>query len=208
MLTEHSEARTEDQDPSSLPPIFRRIPSVSHISQDPPSDINRQTVFEWLRECIADHLDCRPPEGTKKLPKRLGDVGDLSHTGIKLISATAGHNYVTLSHCWGTENPFVATKATEATLRSHIRWKDLPLSFQDAIRVTRWLGQRYIWIDSICIVQDDDKDWDEESAKMADIYSGCELTIAASRAAGCREGSLQHRPGPIGGVAVMFYLAP
>jgi hypothetical protein len=55
------------------------------------------------------------------------------------------------------------------------------------------LGARYIWIDSLCIVQDDEQDWEEESAKMAGIFSGCDLAIAASRASSCDEGFLQAR---------------
>ena len=180
----------------ALPSVFKLIPSLPHISPDPLSPSARESVSEWLQACMANHLDCKPPpEGSRILPRRLVDVGTTDDSVIRLVSAAQDHKYLTLSHCWGPEKPLVTTKATEQTLRTKIKWEALPLSFQHAIQVTRWLGQRYIWIDSMCIVQDDSCEWDEESAKMADIYSGCELAIAASRAASCRDGFLQDRTG-------------
>ena len=55
----------------------------------------------------------------------------------------------------------------------------LPKTFRDAVSVTRALDVRYIWIDSLCIVQDDLEDWEQEAAKMASIYENSFLTIAA-----------------------------
>jgi hypothetical protein len=55
----------------------------------------------------------------------------------------------------------------------------LPKTFRDAVNVTRALGIQYIWIDSLCIVQDDMGDWEQEAAKMASIYEGSFLTLAA-----------------------------
>ncbi|KXX78515.1 Heterokaryon incompatibility protein 6, OR allele [Madurella mycetomatis] len=60
----------------------------------------------------------------------------------------------------------------------------LPATFQDAIDFTRRLGLRYIWIDSICIIQDSPKDWAEQSSLMADIYGNAHLTICATASAG------------------------
>jgi hypothetical protein len=58
--------------------------------------------------------------------------------------------------------------------------KSLPKTFQNAITVTRMLGIRYLWIDSLCIIQDDVKDWEEQSAITGGIYSQSYLIIAAS----------------------------
>ena len=63
-----------------------------------------------------------------------------------------------------------------------MRWEDIPKTFQDAIIVTHFLGFQYLWIDSLCIIQDDLNDWAEESAKMSTIYADATLTIAASAA--------------------------
>lgn len=56
-------------------------------------------------------------------------------------------------------------------------------TFQDAITLTRQLRVQYIWIDSLCIVQDDRYDWETESATMAAVFQNAYLTIAASLAA-------------------------
>ncbi|KAF3809524.1 hypothetical protein GCG54_00012808, partial [Colletotrichum gloeosporioides] len=92
-------------------------------------------------------------------------------------------NYVALSHCWGHHQP---AKTTKATL-------DLPKTFQDAITVTRALGIDFIWVDSLCIIQDDPDDWAKEASQMASIYRNAYITIAATSAAGGEEGFLYDR---------------
>lgn len=71
---------------------------------------------------------------------------------------------------------------------SNIPWTIVPRTFQDAISVSRILNVRYIWIDSLCIVQDDKNDWAEQSSTMADVYSNSYLTIAATAAKNCTSG--------------------
>lgn len=63
-----------------------------------------------------------------------------------------------------------------------INWEDLPKTFQDAIVVVRSLGINYLWIDSLCIVQDDIDDWVRESEQMGYIYENSRLKIAATSA--------------------------
>lgn len=70
----------------------------------------------------------------------------------------------------------------------------LPKTFQDAITVTRKLGFQYLWIDSLCILQDDLEDWEIEASKMASIYENAIVTIAAGRANNDNEGFLSFRP--------------
>lgn len=60
-----------------------------------------------------------------------------------------------------------------------IDYSKLPKSFQDAVDVTRELGVRYLWIDSICIIQDDPDDWKKESSLMEDVFSSAYCTISA-----------------------------
>ena len=69
-----------------------------------------------------------------------------------------------------------------------------PTTFRDAIRITPKLGVRYLWIDSLCIIQDNLLDWQIESSRMGDVYQNAYLTIAASRASSDSEGFLQNRP--------------
>src|SRR5207248_2982479 len=86
---------------------------------------------------------------------------------------------------------------------------DLPPTFRDAIAVTRTLRVRYLWIDSLCIIQDDRDDWAKESPKMGLIYTNAILTIAASAARDSSCGLFSHRTGADGAdlvsTAVPFY---
>ncbi|PMD28913.1 HET-domain-containing protein [Hyaloscypha variabilis F] len=87
--------------------------------------------------------------------------------------------YAALSHCWGTAPMFTKTMATLMDRKSAIPWDLLPKTFQEAIIITHELGLQYIWIDSLCIIQDDDSDWEKESMRMQTIYGRSKVTIAA-----------------------------
>ena len=70
----------------------------------------------------------------------------------------------------------------------------MPSTFQDAIEVTRRLGVRYIWIDALCIVQDDRQDWERESGKMANVYHNSFVTLAATSAGSPKAGCFATTP--------------
>jgi hypothetical protein len=77
-----------------------------------------------------------------------------------------------LSYCWGVKDrPNIATTKENLDLRrsSGFRWDDVPKTLQDAITISRALEIDYLWIDMICIVQDDNDNWSEQAAEMADI---------------------------------------
>jgi hypothetical protein len=71
-----------------------------------------------------------------------------------------------------------------------IPWKELPKSFQDAISIARCLQFKYLWIDSICIIQNDPLNWKTVSLKMAEICSEAYLTIAVTGASSSTSGCL------------------
>ncbi|RFN53401.1 hypothetical protein FIE12Z_2226 [Fusarium flagelliforme] len=87
-----------------------------------------------------------------------------------------------LIYCWGISPQFITTKATLEDRKSKIAITDLPKTHQDAIILTRYLGVRYLWIDSICICQDDYEDWEREAARMLYVYANAYLTVIASKA--------------------------
>jgi hypothetical protein len=100
-----------------------------------------------------------------------------SEDGLRLYESSGNVGcYVSLSHCWG--DSVYPAKTTSQTLdqnRKSIPWSTLPKTFQDAIFFTRWLRIRYLWIDSLCIIQDSREDWLEESVKMMHIYQNLML---------------------------------
>ena len=90
--------------------------------------------------------------------------------------------YMTLSHCWGSKPVIKLARGNLQSFENGILISNLPQTFQDAIAVTSWFGCRYLWIDSLCIVQDMIEDWESESAEMYHIYRNAQLNIAATGA--------------------------
>jgi hypothetical protein len=91
--------------------------------------------------------------------------------------------YVALSHCWGTKQssnpPLTTDKAKLASHLHRIQMAYLSKTFQDAVVLTKLCGVRYLWVDSLCIVQDDGIEWKIEAAKMGAIYYNAYLTLSA-----------------------------
>ncbi|KAJ4299158.1 hypothetical protein N0V90_004402 [Kalmusia sp. IMI 367209] len=154
-------------------PQVLRVPPGNPLS---PSSL--QTVRSWLSICTSKHSQCG-----QGIPKRLPTrILDISSSTIRLHDSQAGTaRYACLSHCWGPGGGSKLLKATRDTLQGlhvEIPWDRLPRTFQDAIVFARELGLSYIWIDSLCIVQDDPDDWQREAARMASIYQNAFLTLA------------------------------
>ncbi|KAF7940046.1 uncharacterized protein EAE98_000173 [Botrytis deweyae] len=133
-------------------------------------------------------------ETTGFRPRRLIDVGRYG-TPPRLVETQQSDDrytkYLALTHCWGKEMPEAATTKTKTLERRllSIPFKTLPRTFRDAITITRRLGLQYLWIDSLCIVQNSLQDWQQESAKMGKIYySHAYCTIAAAAATNCEGG--------------------
>jgi hypothetical protein len=125
------------------------------------------------------------------LPKR---VLQIDNSELRLVETKGmSGKYIALSHCWGKELTFVTTRETLGKRMEDIQLEELPQTFRDAVEVTRALGLRYLWIDSLCIIQGDQLDWEEQSAVMADIYAMCYLNIAATRSSSGKEGFLGPR---------------
>lgn len=106
--------------------------------------------------------------------------------------------YATLSHCWG-KGEFGTLKDTNfVDLQRGIPDQFLSRTFAVAINIARGAGLPYLWIDSLCIIQGNKKDWEIEASKMASVYGGSSLNIAASSARGGTEGCFlkpQHHSG-------------
>jgi Heterokaryon incompatibility protein (HET) len=143
----------------------------------------------WMGTCLTSHPACTAEQSP--LPTRVLDV---SNSNPQLyVSRGEKEPYTALSHCWG-RIPLPQTH--RLTLRDRlggIPGDSLPKTFQDAISSTRELGIRYLWIDSLCIVQDDSDDWARESGRMASIYEGASVVLAASEAKDGHDGFLSTR---------------
>jgi hypothetical protein len=160
---------------------WKKIPIVPAL---PASTSSMESICQlqaWLKNC-SQHHGCTPCLEPVSLPTRVLDVGTDGSTP-KLVVTLDGQagSYICLSHCWGSSQPLTTTTMTLSERRHGIEWQKLPKTFQDAITVSRQLEIRFLWIDSLCILQDDTDDWQKESAKMATIYQNASLTLAASK---------------------------
>ncbi|KAI1174395.1 heterokaryon incompatibility protein-domain-containing protein [Nemania sp. FL0916] len=99
--------------------------------------------------------------------------------------------YFALSHRWGTSKKLLLTKKTFESLRSGMDVQGLPQTYQDSVRVAKQFGCSFLWIDSLCIFQDDIGDWLSESTQMASIYHNAVCVIAAHSAYDDSQGFLQ-----------------
>lgn len=115
------------------------------------------------------------------MPPRVLDLGSDQETHlICLIEPGDQHErYIALSYPWGGTSFIKTVRDTLERHKQGIRFDDLPRTFQDAIRICRFLGVRYLWIDALCIIQDDTDDWKEHSRSMGEIYRQSFLTISA-----------------------------
>lgn len=130
--------------------------------------------------CSESHeaLPCsRQPRGF--VPTRLISIGTRACT-LRLVESIAVPGpYATLSYCWGGAKPLSTTKANLAARLLHIPEYSLPVVFHQAIQLARKLKIPYIWIDSLCIIQDSVEDWEAESQKMSLYYKNGSINIAA-----------------------------
>jgi len=172
-------------------PIAERSIWITH---DPLFSARVPVVKSWLHTCFTEHSNCQLARTS--YPARFLDLGEADCPEVRLVNSDQVQQtihfiqYVALSHCWSASatNPYCTTKANLETNLDSIPLSQLSKTFLDAIRVTRALGLRFLWIDSLCIVQDDRDDWAAEAAKMAQVYHGSHVTIAATSSMN-REGS-------------------
>ena len=155
---------------------------------------------EWIRVCDKKHNKCRRDneEDILTMPTRLIKVSEEVGEPVRLVDSASveASPYIALSHCWGPlkENEkFCTSKHNIKQLKVCIEEDSLPRTFRDALTITRGLGIKYIWIDSLCIIQDDEDDWERESIKMERVFSDAYCTIGASSARSSLEGFLAYR---------------
>jgi hypothetical protein len=107
----------------------------------------------------------------------------IDHSQVQLVSIEASSQYATLSYSWGTiSDPSWRTTGSNIYARRHAGFstRALPQTLKDAMKLTRDLGYDYLWIDALCILQDDSTDWQKQSSQMGLIYRNSCVTIAPS----------------------------
>jgi hypothetical protein len=172
-----------------MPPDYTPAPSTA-------SDEVMALLLQWLTTCSEKHKMCKVrPTDASWLPTRLLDIGragDLLRV-VNTSDEKVEGRYMTLSHRWGTRTPLAFTESTKATLQSGFSEDLLPATFRDAIKVTRFLGIRFLWIDCLCIPQGSILSLQLEAAVMHLIYSNSWCNIGSAAAQDNHESFLVER---------------
>ena len=185
--------------------LSKNLPEASASTSSTKSSLRFALLRAWLQRCDEEHRCYRHHRALKeKFPTRVLDLSNSD--ALRLVSSqevfsqeVSSQRYIALSHCWGKltpgEIPQHCTTLQNIGLRkegSGFCVGRLPRTFRDAIEVSQSLGVRYLWIDSLCIIQGSKEDWATESKRMEDVYAGAYCTIAATSAASSEAGFLEH----------------
>ena len=148
-----------------------------------------QQASKWLLDCISTHTLCGNLRWSSGNPTRL--VRILPDFNLQLVDSLHRHkplNYIALSYCWGIiRGKQKSTAGGGRTTRNNYERRkqcfsssELPPTIQDAIILACGLNIDYMWIDSVCIVQDEASDWLHEAGRMHEVYGNAALTLCIS----------------------------
>lgn len=158
------------------------------------------TLRSWIQRCDDTHPFCRidksaPTEENveSSYPRLLIRLGNTAEDLCIQQSGPDHKRYGALSYCWGRSESLKLLRENYDRLNKRLPWSDLAKTHQDAIHVSRELGLEYLWIDALCIIQDEPEQQAAEITNMATIYANAYVTIAASSSAGGEAGFLRAR---------------
>ncbi|TGO09511.1 hypothetical protein BTUL_0163g00210 [Botrytis tulipae] len=178
--------------------MLRRFGAVEEVQSLITVESCADIIQRWIKDCCDNHKICPAKEGSLPfVPARLLDLSGRQGEPIRLVATPdtvdASTPYATLSHCWG-KIAFIQTLGHNIEkFNTGIKICELPNTFVHVVNVLRLLTIRYVWIDSLCIIQDDVADWQEQATQMAKIYSKAWLNIAATAAVDSTGGCLSPR---------------
>ncbi|KAK4503544.1 hypothetical protein PRZ48_004459 [Zasmidium cellare] len=167
------------------PSQVRLAIAASHVYSS--DTLEKVEVFDILLVQVGYH---RQPRDESDLENQ-----DELRTISLLIRTSRAGQYIALSHCWGGAISALLTAKTVDSFQEKLPMDQMPRNFEDAITITRRLGVQYLWIDSLCIIQDSKEDWALESKKMGQVYRDSVLTIYAAAARDSTSGILYNPSG-------------
>jgi hypothetical protein len=147
--------------------------------------IDLNLIHKWRICCQQEHgLLCQPKMWTSHLQEHIRMV-DVNQRCI--VKPPPDSCYLALSYVWGTMSHLKLNEETQTRLMQpgglSNEYSDIPQTIKDAMYLTEQLEEKYLWVDAICIKQDDPDDRAKQIENMGNVYSCAHLTIAA--AAGC-----------------------
>lgn len=162
------------------------------------SDVDFAPIRAWISRCDEDEIHHGCKATRVKWTNFPGVHFKLIDTQRRCVVNAEGEDvrFIALSYVWGGDQPKL-TSSTISLLMSDGGLdkigSSLPTTIRDAISACEKLGERYLWIDALCIVQDSIKDKKLQLLRMRQIYSAARCTIAAVSADAAKEGLLPRK---------------
>ncbi|KAJ4174180.1 hypothetical protein NW754_004595 [Fusarium falciforme] len=146
-------------------------------------------IYTWLSRCERLHRSC-DLNGTIEMPTRLINVGNPQKgqaPRLVITTPTMQEKYLALSYCWGpATDTFTLNGSTMEGMLIGIDESRVVAAHRDTFVLARTLGIQFVWIDALCIIQGNTKDWEHESKLMAKVYGNAFLTVIAARSSDAR----------------------
>ncbi|KAH8195677.1 hypothetical protein TruAng_010160 [Truncatella angustata] len=200
-------ACAEDDDPAAFD--IRTRPMDLNVA----SSHSVALAQDCLRRCIKEHPECRDPVYNDTdsemrhlhLPTRLLNISLDDENVLKVHlsempgltekerQGVAKAGFATLSYCWGGPQEHRLVEESRTALLAGQNVSVFPKTIQDAIKFTHLVGLRYLWVDALCILQDNENDKAIEISRMSSYYGANAVTILAASSAAATEGFLKHR---------------
>ncbi|KAK3312175.1 hypothetical protein B0H66DRAFT_505683 [Apodospora peruviana] len=144
----------------------------------------RETILGWIDHCDSHHAACRPDPS--KIPLRNPGsfrVLDIEDPQLRLVPMNPGMDYIVLSYTWTKNEPCLKNRDVKSWYESGLKEiePELTQDVKGAIRLVKNLRKRFLWVDSLCIIQDNDEDKDRHYPVLDRILANGSLTICAAR---------------------------
>lgn len=160
-----------------------------HINPDVYSPSCMKEISAWIEECVSSHPACvdntwaTKPATDNGLPRRLLRLRDC-HQDPPLVRLEdtiepAKYKYIALSHVWAYTEPYKTTSENFLEHKDRVPWQGLSRALQQAVALALTLGYEFLWIDALCIIQDDPSDKERELPRMSLIYGQAAVVFAA-----------------------------
>ena len=169
----------------------------------PDSSASMELYRHWLQKCELAH-DCGISNVPVSMPSLALDVSDRNSVKLVQVHADLKERYIALSYCWGADvQTIMLTHSNKGDLLSGISPQRLDPTIRDAVTVAREMKFRLLWIDALCIFQDDDQWKMRELEIMGRIYENATFTIVVSAAKSVKEGFLSRRKSSVDAVGIL-----
>jgi hypothetical protein len=169
--------------------VWTDVPETYEPAQAHDNDLFSARTIQFAKQrmshCSRSHPTC---SSSAFLPLWVIEISDNGLAAKLVPGSSRVARYVTLSYRWGEVTRYTMTTANRSSLQQGIPLDQPPKTFSDAIELTHKLGYKYLWIDALCITQDDSRELGEQIAAMQDVYSGSDLTLFAGHGVNANSG--------------------